>query len=94
MKEATSELNMTVIVVITIGLLSTFFFSVIWPRLNSNLKSNTKCSDAICKCESRNCSSSNDCEVMGENGVCKMVKCKLYDKKTGNESEIVCPYKG
>ena len=61
MKEATGELNSTLIVVITIGILSTFFFTVIWPMLKNNLHSNTRCSDAICepcpdsKCETVKC---------------------------------------
>jgi len=62
MKEATGELNSTLVVVITIGLLSTFFFTVIWPILRNNLHSNTRCTDAVCK----------PCPK-GE--VCKTVKC-------------------
>ena len=80
MKEATGELNGTLVVVITVGILSTFFFTVIWPRLRDNLHSNTKCSDAICeKCEAK---------------VCKTVKCTYKDKKTGNTQTFECPYKG
>lgn len=62
MREATGELNSTLVVVITIGLLSTFFFTVIWPILRNNLHSNTRCADAVC----------NSCPK-GE--VCKTVQC-------------------
>ena len=80
MKEATGELNATLVVVITIGLLSTFFFTVIWPLLKNNLHANTSCSDAVCeKCE---------------NGVsCRDVQCSYTDKQ-GREHTIRCPYKG
>lgn len=67
MKEATGELNATLIVVITVGLLSTFFFTIIWPILKNNLNSHTRCTDAICgKCESAK--------------VCKTVRCHLKGK--------------
>ena len=62
MKEATGELNGTLVVVLTIGLLSTFFFTVIWPILKNNLHSNTRCSDAIC-------------EECPKGSVCKTVRC-------------------
>lgn len=79
MKEATGELNSTVIVVLTIGLLSTFFFTVIWPMLRNNMKSNTNCTKAICpKCTS---------------GDCKTVEC-TYTDKNGSKISVTCPYKG
>lgn len=85
MKEATGELNATVVVVLTIGLLSTFFFTIIWPRLKSNLNANTKCSDAICKVTKKDLQ--NVCTEW-KNDVCLKIKC-TYDKK-----DIICPYKG
>lgn len=48
MKEATSDLNLTVVVVIIVAMLSLFFFSVIWPKIHGNFSDNTKCSEAIC----------------------------------------------
>lgn len=84
MKEATGELNATVVVAITIGLLSTFFFTVVWPMLRGNLKSNTNCSKAICTPEAkRKCLDQTKCEL---------VDCYVMD---GNKSiEVKCPYKG
>ena len=87
MREATGELNATVVVVITIGLLSTFFFTIIWPRLNNNLTSNAKCSDAYCTKDAI-----KSCEK-NQKGVCVKVKCTYLDKNK-NEHEITCPYKG
>ena len=85
MKEATGELNTTVIVVITIAILSTFFFTVIWPMLNNNLKANTKCADAYCPLKNGKiqCTETNK----GTNK-CITVKCQ-YKGET-----IICPYKG
>ena len=48
MKEATGELNMTILVIISIGILSAFFFTVLWPSMNNNLNMKTKCRQAIC----------------------------------------------
>ncbi len=81
MREATGELNSTVVVVITIGLLSTFFFTVLWPILKNNLNSNTKCSDAICTPQAK-----KNCKK--KNGVCYTVSCTYKGKS------IECPYKG
>ena len=38
MKEATGELNMTLIVVVIVALLSFFFFSVIWPNIKGGFR--------------------------------------------------------
>lgn len=48
MKEATGELNGTLMVVIAIAALSAIFFTVIWPMIRSDLKDSAKCSTAIC----------------------------------------------
>lgn len=48
MKEATGELNGTLIVVIAIAALSAIFFTVIWPMLRQDLKDQAKCSTAVC----------------------------------------------
>ena len=89
MKEATGELNSTVIVLITIGLLSTFFFTIVWPFLNKNLKSSTKCSSAYCPPV---CTKSNNgkktCKPNWADDDHKTVKCK-YEGTT-----MKCPYKG
>ena len=48
MKEATGELNGTLIVVIAIAALSAIFFTIIWPMLRRDLKEQAKCSTAVC----------------------------------------------
>ena len=46
MKEATQEVNMMAIVVISVGVLLTFFFYYHWPMLNANFESKSKSSKA------------------------------------------------
>lgn len=50
MKEATGELNMTVITVVAIAAVGAFFYAFVWPRLKSNIENNQKCANAICNC--------------------------------------------
>lgn len=49
MKEATGELNATVVVVLAIGVLIAFFYYTIWPIVKSNFNKNSECSKAICE---------------------------------------------
>lgn len=79
MKEATGELNMTVIVVVAVGVLAAFFYTTIWPIIRNTYISSSKCSSAICYKETLS------------NG---QVTCKYYDKN-GNASEpFQCVWKG
>lgn len=82
MKEATGELNMTVVIVIAVGILAAFFYTIIWPAISNNFHSNARCNDAICACED---GSTN----------CKVAKCYLVDKN-GKEigKRFDCPWKG
>lgn len=41
MKEATGELNMTVITVVAIAAVGAFFYAVIWPGIQASLARNT-----------------------------------------------------
>lgn len=50
MKEATGELNLTVIVVISIGILAAFFFTFLWPAINTNFQRTSQCRKATCNC--------------------------------------------
>ncbi len=60
MKEATGELNSTVIVVIAVSILVAFFYMVIWPMLKKNMDQNSKCSDAWCE----KCTDSSGCKMV------------------------------
>ncbi len=60
MKEATGELNMTVVVVIAVASLAAFFYFTLWPLIQNNMNSTTKCSKAICD----KCRNGNDCTTV------------------------------
>lgn len=48
MKEATGELNMTVITVVAIAAVAAFFYAFVWPAIRNNLMNTTKCNSAVC----------------------------------------------
>ena len=55
MKEATGELNLAVIVAISIGILAAFFFGVLWPMIDTNFQKNAENQTGLanrCKCAS------------------------------------------
>ncbi len=43
MKEATGELNMTVITVVAIAAVAAFFYAFVWPAIQTNLQGTTAC---------------------------------------------------
>ena len=53
MKEATGELNMAVVVAISIAILAAFFFSYLWPIINDNFQRTSQCNNAACNCNNR-----------------------------------------
>ena len=82
MKEATGELNMTVVIVIAVASLAAFFYTIIWPAISNNFHSNAKCADAICTC--------ND-----NNNKCQMAKCHVVDEEGNKVGDYFqCPWKG
>ena len=46
MKEATGELNMTVIAVVAIAAVGAFFYAFVWPAIQNNIKLSNACSTA------------------------------------------------
>ena len=85
MKEATGELNTTVVVAIIVAVLAFFFFSVLWPRIRGNINYNSNCDQAICICEDKD-----------EQGRCRIsAGTKVTCHVKGDESkEIMCPWRG
>ena len=86
MKEATGDLNMTVVIVLIVAVMGAFFSMVVAPQILNGIKSETNCSDAICPCKVK------------QNGACiDCYKCET-NKKTGSKScstkKFACPYKG
>ena len=41
MKEATGELNMTVVTVVAIAAVAAFFYAFVWPGIKSSIEANT-----------------------------------------------------
>ena len=91
MKEATGELNATVVIVVAIAGLSAFFFGVIWPSINANLHNTSKCSDAICETRDTDGDGLVQCTyfrtewTIGETNSLQ----ERLDQET-----LTCPYKG
>ena len=88
MKEATGELNLTIIVVIEVSLLIAFFYYTIWPSLNNNFEANSMCSKAWCENPCGEGSSENACS----DAIGKLATCYVGKKEDGNK--IMCPWKG
>lgn len=56
MKEATGELNMTVVTVVAIAAVAAFFYAFVWPAIQSSIESNTRCATAQnCQCSGDEC---------------------------------------
>ncbi len=47
MKEATGELNMTVVTVVAIAAVGAFFYAFVWPAIQTSLNRTTFCNGAI-----------------------------------------------
>ena len=66
MKEATGELNMTVVVIIAIAAIAGLFYAFIWPAISGSLKGSTRCASAV------NCGACNNgqmvCHYYEDNG--------------------------
>lgn len=45
MKEATGELNMTVITVVAIGAVAAFFYAFIWPAIKTTIQGQSVCAN-------------------------------------------------
>ena len=61
MKEATGELNMTVVTVVAIAAVGAFFYAFVWPAIKTNIERNTNCSAAF------------DCQGTGATRTCSYV---------------------
>lgn len=93
MKETTGELNMTLVIVLAVAVLVAFFYFVIWPSVDDNFQSNSKCSRAICEnpCSGKDGSTQkNACDDATE----KLAKCYYIDDRGNKHDDIYCPWKG
>ena len=67
MKEATGELNMTVVTVVAIAAVGAFFYAVIWPSIKGNLLAQTHCSSAV-QCTDPDANGKMTCHYYDESG--------------------------
>ncbi len=79
MKEATGELNTTVIVFTAIALLSAVFFMIIWPMVKQGFVDDANCANAICD--------------PGYDPSTGMAVCLNPNKYSTNET-FECPFRG
>lgn len=83
MKEATGELNMTVVTVVAIAAVAAFFYAFVWPAIKNNINKNTYCSMATCT----NCTTQSN-----GNTVCD---CTYDEDADGNDDwEGKCTFEG
>ena len=65
MKEATGELNMTVVTVVAIAAVAAFFYAFVWPGIKASITNSTKCANAVnCTCTGKTC----ECYPLNEDG--------------------------
>lgn len=81
MKEATGELNMTVVTVVAIAAVAAFFYAFIWPGIKTNILNSTKCANAFdCTCTGNTCT----CSYLNDKGEAEDgLKCP-NNNKTGS----------
>ncbi len=72
MKEATGELNITVITVVAIAAIAAFFYAFIWPAIKNNLNRQTLCASAY------HCNGTL-CDALDQNGNPTSVQCTPQD---------------
>lgn len=77
MKEATGELNITVIAVVAIAAVGALFYAFIWPRINSSIKNNTRCADAVCDDECYKTGGTCECTYIDDKGDPQKVTCNV-----------------
>ena len=76
MKEATGELNMTVITVVAIAAVAAFFYAFVWPAIKTTINRNQYCSQSF-GCE--NCNGKT----------CTCYYCE--DEACSNTKSVTCP---
>ena len=70
MKEATGELNMTVVTVVAIAAVGAFFYAFVWPNIKRTIQASTYCSTAQCaSCTASGTTTTcTDCKAYNESG--------------------------
>lgn len=76
MKEATGELNMTVVTVVAIAAVGAFFYAFVWPGIKATITASTNCASAVCPS-----GDTDHCTYVDSNNATKEVNCTSYFKK-------------
>ncbi len=92
MKEATGELNVTVITVVAIAAVAAFFYAFIWPSIQNSLISSSACANAAPGLTQGATNSAGyiSCGVLGDGGT--TYTCN-YCRKDNSCSNITCTQK-
>lgn len=78
MKEATGELNMTVVTVVAIAAVGAFFYAFVWPAVKNNITQQTYCSNAVCDACTETSNGKRTCDscvYVDKDGSQKTIKC-------------------
>lgn len=76
MKEATGELNMTVVTVLAIAAIGALFYTIVWPIIRNNIEQSTRCANAVCDtCNGKTAA----CVYYGEKGAAQTITCPCKD---------------
>lgn len=82
MKEATGELNMTVVIVTLVAVLVAFFYGVMWPMIKGGLAHTQNCNNVVCDVKDYDVNTGT-------------VKCQYYNADGVAEgNKVTCPWKG
>lgn len=81
MREASGDLNLTVIVVVAVAGLMAFFSMTLWPMIKGNMQKDADCSDAVCD-------KSWTCDGKTTGKIC------CHNAKDASGTKFACPYKG
>ena len=77
MKEATGELNITVITVVAIAAIAAFFYAFIWPSIKNNMNRQTLCASAY-QCNQKR----SVCKALDKNGTETILNCEGTNVET------------
>ena len=78
MKEATGELNMTVVTVVAIAAVAAFFYAFVWPSIKTSIIASTNCASAQC----------SQCTSTGDSTKCTA----CYYGENFDEGPITCTF--
>ena len=92
MKEATGELNMTVITVVAIAAVAAMFYAFLWPNIKTSIQAQTICANGP-SYETPDLSSTTEGYVKctAVNSSTKRYRCTYF--MDGKSNEIICNQK-